>query len=107
MKNNLFNFRRYKKKEGDSKKRHPKLIVDENKTSYGYMGLTESKLRGKHHYNIPLTYNPKIGDKRKAYLRKQIDYDVKRNFGEVLKDYKLSKKDKDFIVNYVNKRLKK
>lgn len=106
-KTELFNFRRYKKKEGQSKKRHPKLIVDENNSSYGYMGLTESKKRGKNHYNIPLSKNPKFGDKRPAYIRKQIDYDCKDNFGEVLKDYKLSKKDKKYIVDYVNKRIKK
>lgn len=103
----LFNFRRYKKKEGKSKKRHPKLIVYENSSSYGYMGLTENKLRGKHHYNIPLKKNPKSKDNRTAYLRKQIDYDIKENFSGVLKDYNLSKEDKKFIIDYVNKRIKK
>lgn len=103
----LLNFRRYKKKEGKSKKRHPKLIVDVNGKSYGYMGLTENKIRGKHHYNIPLSKNPKSNDKRAAYLRKKIDYDIKENFGGVLKDYNLSKKDREYIINYVNKRIKK
>lgn len=55
----LFHFRRYKKEEGKSKKRHPKLIVDEKVSSYGYMGLTENSKKGKHHRNIPLLKNPK------------------------------------------------
>ena len=107
LKNNLFNFRRYKKKEGDSKKRHPKLIVDENKINYGFMGLTEKSKKGKHHNNIPLIKNPKNGDTRPAYLRKKISYDIKENFGDILKDYNLSDKDKKDIITYVNKKLKK
>lgn len=107
LKNNLFNFRRYKKKEGDSKKRHPKLIVDENNVNYGFMGLTEKRKKGKHHNNIPLIKNPKKGDSRPAYLRKKISYDIKENFGEILKDYNLSNKDKKDIIAYVNKKLKK
>lgn len=103
----LFNFRRYKKKEGKSKKRHPKLIVDENSSSYGYMGLTEHDKKGKHHNNIPLTKNPKKHDTRDAYLRKKINYDTKDNFGDVLKDYKLSNEDRKYIAEYVNKRIKK
>jgi len=103
----LFNFRRYKKKEGKSKKRHPKLIVYENSSSYGYMGLTENSKKGKHHRNIPLLKNPKKNDNRPAYLRRKIDYDIKDNFGNVLQDYKLSKEDKRFITDYVNKRIKK
>ena len=106
-KNELFNFRRYKKKQGNSKKRHPKLIVDENKLSYGYMGLTEHSTKGKHHRNIPLTKNPKKNDPRPAYLRRKIEYDIKENFSDVLKDYNLSAKDKKDIIEYVNKKIKK
>ena len=104
-KNNLYVFRRYKKKEGNSKKKHPKLIVDDVGSNYGYMGLTENKTRGKRHYNIPIT-NPRLGDNRPAYLRKQIDYDTKSNFSDVLKNYNLSKKDRKFVEDFVNKRIK-
>ncbi len=106
-KTSLFTFRRYKKKEGASQKRHPKLIVHEGTGYYGFMGLTESKKRGTKHYNIPLSKNPKKNDKRPAYLRKQIDYDVKDNFGDILRDYNLSSKDKRYVQDFVNKRLKK
>ena len=43
--NNLFSFRKYKKVEGGKikKGKHPKLIVDESKTQFGFMGLTESR----------------------------------------------------------------
>lgn len=104
--NNLYNFRRYKKKEGNSNKRHPKLIVDETYNNYGFMGLTEKDKKGKHHNNIPIE-NPKKGDIRPAYLRKKIRYDIKNNFGEVLKDYNLSNEDRKRIEDYVNKRIKK
>ncbi len=104
-KNKLFTFRRYKKKE--SGKRHPKLIVDEFQNDYGYMGLTESQKKGKHHYNIPLSNNPKKNDKRPAYLRKDVRYDKKDNFGAILEDYNLSEKDKKYIIEYVKKHKKR
>ena len=107
QRSNLYNFRRYKKKEGKSRKRHPKLIVDEDSKMYGYLGLTENEKKGKHHRNIPLSQNPKKGDRRPAYLRKQIAYDIKDNFGEILKDYNLSKKDREYIENYVRQRIKR
>ena len=58
-KTSLFKFRRYKKEEGGKVKRakHPKLIVDEKKDNYGFMGLTESQKRG-HHRNLELKKNP-------------------------------------------------
>lgn len=107
-KNGLFTFRRYKKIEGGKKKKakHPKLIVDENKTSYGFMGLTESPKRG-HHSNIPLNKNPKKGYKGKAYIRNELRYDIKDAFSEILPDYRLSNKDIKLISDYVNKHKKK
>lgn len=103
----IFVFRRYKKREGDSKKKHPKLIVDITNQEYGYMGLTEHRKKGKHHNNIHLTKNPKEGDLRQANLRKKVKYDVKDNFGDILKNYKLSKEDKKYIINYLSKKKKR
>ena len=105
-KNNLFTFRRYKKKEGKKQVRHPKLIVDDYDDSFGYMGLTENNRNG-HHRNIPLRQNPKKNDYRPAYLRKDIRYDKKTRFGQVLDNYKLSKLDKPYIIEYVNKHKKR
>ncbi len=104
----LFNFRRYKKVEGGKKKkaRHVKLIVDKTENEFGFMGLTESSKTG-HHNNLPLTKNPKRNDNRKAYLRKEVRYDVTENFEEVLKDYHLTKKDKQAIIDFIKKRKKK
>lgn len=108
QKNNLFRFRRYRKKEGGKlkKAKHPKLIVDENSFQYGFMGLTESSKRG-HHKNMPLFDNPKKGDSRKAYLRDELRYDDKKYFSEVLSNYNLSKKDIQFIKKYLEKHKKK
>lgn len=102
----IYNFRRYKKKEGEKNVRHPKLIVDENDNEYGYMGLTSSKKNGKH-YNIPLVHNPQKGKKNKSYVRKSINYDLKNKFSKILDDFNLSEEDKRFIIDYVNKHKKK
>ena len=107
-KSSLFKFRRYKKLEGGKKRKakHPKLIVDETETEYGFMGLTEESKSG-HHSNLMLTKNPKRGDKREAYIRKELRYDNQDNFGKVLEDYNLSQADKQAIIKYIKKRKKK
>lgn len=104
MKEKLYVFRRYKKKQGNKNVRHPKIIVASFKDEYGFMGLTESKKDG-HHYNIPIT-DPQRKAK-KSYIRKEIVYDKKKMFSDILDDYNLSKKDKKYIINYVNKHKKK
>ena len=105
---NLFSFRKYKKVEGGKNKKgkHPKLIVDENKTQFGFMGLTESRKRG-HHKNIELSKNPEKGNFNPAYIRKELRYDDKENFYERLKNYNLSEKDKQLILKYLEKSKKK
>lgn len=104
----LFKFRRYKKIEGgkNKKAKHPKLIVEQQKTTVGFMGLTEDSKSG-HHKNIPLTSNPKKGDKRKAYIRKELRHDTLDNFGEILENYNLSEEDKKAVIAYIKKRKKK
>lgn len=107
----LFIFRRYKKRQGRKKARHPKLIVDESGGEYGFMGLTSSERKGKRHNNIELKKNPQFENgkrlKGKSYLRKKIEYDEKRRFGKALKDYRLSDEDRTFLIGYVKKRKKK
>ena len=107
-KSSLFKFRRYKKEEGGKTKRakHPKLIVEEKKDNFGFMGLTEAPKRG-HHKNIELSKNPQKQKTSKAYLRDEVRYDEKKNFGEVLEDYKLSNEDKKAVIAYLEKRKKK
>lgn len=107
-KRNTFVFRRYKKKEGGSKKsRHPKLIVDENESKYGFMGLTKDSHSG-HHANIPLKKNPQKNNKNQAYLRKELRYDDKTNFEkDILSDYTLSAEDKKTVLKYFEKYKKK
>lgn len=106
-KSSLFKFRRYKKKEGGKKaSRHPKLVVDETQTNYGFMGLTKDSKRG-HHNNLELKQNPQKGNKNKAYLRDELRYDDKDNFGEILQNYNLSSEDKKAIIELLKKRKKK
>lgn len=103
-----FHFRRYKKTEGGKTKKgkHPKLIIDECGNNYGFIGLTESKKRG-HHNNIELQSNPQKGNKNKAYLRREVRYDDKRNFSEKLSDYNLSKADEAAVIAFLENRKKK
>ena len=105
---NIFNFRRYKKTEGGEikKAKHPKLIVDETNIEFGFMGLTESAKRG-HHKNIALTKNPKQGDTRKAYIRDELRYDNKKEFSDILPEYKLTSQDIKIIEERVKKHKKK
>lgn len=102
-----FKFRRYKRKEGKEKTaRHPKLIVGENDDEFEFMGLTEDSHCG-HHSNIKLDKNPKKGDKRQAYIRKEIRRDKKSQFYEILDKYNLSDIDKQKIIEYIEKIKKK
>lgn len=101
-----FHFRAYKKEEGKSKQKHKKLIVDE----YGYMGLTSKAKKGKGHKNIELKNNPNLKNKdpkMKSYLRKKIEYDKKKKFGNEIKYYQLHPEDKVIIENYVQKHKRK
>lgn len=104
----IFTFHRFKVKQGQKEEKHPKLIVDYNDGFYGHMGLTKSPKKGKHHRNIPLKINPQKNNSKPAYLRKKIEYDAEQKFVEKpLKDYVLSKQDKNYIVEYVNKHKKR
>lgn len=100
----LFKFRRYKKVEGSKKKKfkHPKLIVEKHNETVTFMGLTESAKRG-HHKNIELEKNPQKGNLKKAYLRDELRHDNLANFGEILKDYNLSDKDRKKVIAYIKK----
>lgn len=107
----LFVFRQYKKKQGKKNTRHPKLIVDEDKKDFGFMGLTSRKKKGKGHNNYPLLKNPQIiNDVRKegkSYLRKKVEYDVKSNFGKIDNNYQLHPDDLVRLIPYVDKHKKK
>ncbi|MFA7222960.1 MAG: hypothetical protein WC148_05540, partial [Bacilli bacterium] len=61
------------------------------------------KSKGKNHNNLPLINNPQFDNPNKSYLRKKIEIDKKENFGDVLYDYKLSKKDIKIVKKYVSK----
>ena len=100
-------FRRYRKAEGGSKKsKHPKLIVDETRDDFGFMGLTKSPKRGNHN-NIPLKQNPQKGHTEKSYIRDELRYDKKQNFSERLKDYNITPEDEARILKYLERRKKK
>ena len=114
-KKEIFTFHRYKVKQGQKQEKHPKLIVDYYNGEYGHLGLTESEKKGKHHRNIPLTENPDRNIHKKknnkvvrSYLRKKIEYDTEDKFyDKPMKNYWLSKEDKKYVSEYVNKHKKR
>ena len=103
----MFTFRKYNKTEGGKKKKgkHPKLIVDKKGNQFGFMGLTESKKRGRHN-NVPIK-NPQQGNSAPAYIRDELRYDHKDFFGEPLADYELHESDLNKILFILNKRKEK
>ena len=86
-------FRDNTKRKQDNKGKHPSLVVGENEDTYANLGLTHSAKRG-HHKNIELSKNPNPKDKKKSYVRDDLQYDEKKHLKNVLKDYKkLTDKD--------------
>ena len=99
----LFNFYRYKKKEGGKTKkaRHPKLIVGRSGDTYSHMGLTSSKRKG-HHGNMEIV-NPENWS-QKSWLRKEVRKNHVSEFGEHLPNYKLHPDDKKKVLDFLAKK---
>ena len=97
-------FRLLKHKEGptENRKRHPKIILEKEGNTFHYMGMTESAKRGRHK-NIPLSKNPKRGDSRPAYVRKEYLKRPTDDFFDILHDYKLSDADKASVLEHARK----
>ena len=92
-----FRFLKYKEGPPNNKRRHPKLILEKENDTFHYMGMTESRKRGKH-TNIPLSKNPLKGDSRPAYIRKEYLIRSKKDFGGIRSDYVLSLDDRETIL---------
>ena len=97
-------FRLLKYKEGPmhNKRRHPKIILEKENDTYYYMGMTESAKRGKH-ANILLLRNPKRGDARPAYVRKEYLKRPIEDFYGILRNYRLSDEDKACVLEHAEK----
>ena len=97
-----FRFLKYKEGPLNKKRKHPKLILEKENDTYHYMGMTESAKRGRHK-NIELTRNPKRGDIRPAYIRKEYLIRSTKDFHGIRKDYSLSSVDKVRILDEARK----
>ena len=112
VQNNSFitypHFRKLNIYEGPAgnKQKHPKIIIERENDKYSYMGLTESPKRG-HHSNLPLNKNPRRGDSRPAYVRKEVLLRSVYDFDEILSNYSLSNIDRLNVLNEYNKLKKK
>ena len=97
-----FRFLKYKEGPPSKKRKHPKLILEKENDTYHYMGMTESAKRGRHK-NIELTKNPKRGDTRPAYIRKEYLIRPIEDFFGIRKDYTLSSVDKARVLSEAQK----
>ena len=93
-----FRFLKYKEGPKGNKRRHPKIILQKEEDTYHYMGMTESPKRGRH-TNIQLSRNPKAGDSRPAYVRREYLIRPTQDFLDVRHDYVLSAADEALILH--------
>lgn len=109
----MYTFRYKKPGASNKKENHPRLVVDEVENNYVNMVLTHGDTRPDKNGKItnkrymPLNQNPNPRDGRKAYLKKQLQYDKKGRFTKPIKNYTLSDEDKEKVENYKNKRIDK
>lgn len=97
-----FRFLKYKEGPPSKKRKHPKLILEKENDTYHYMGMTESAKRGRHK-NIELSKNPKCGDTRLAYIRKEYLIRPTKDFHGIRKDYSLSSEDEVRVLSEARK----
>ena len=97
-----FRFLKYKEGPPSKKRKHPKLILEKDNDMYHYMGMTESAKRGRHK-NIELTKNPKRGDTRPAYIRKEYLIRPTKDFHGIQKDYSLCSEDEARVLSEAQK----
>ena len=90
-----------KKKHED----HPQVIVDSNRTMFTSLEVTHSKGRKKH-WNVPLNDNPNPDDEKQSYFVKKFIEDFKFNYSKAWKNYKLSDKDIEQIIEFLKTKQK-
>ena len=95
-----FHYRKHKTKSDN--KNHYSLIVGSNDKEYAYNSLTHSSKSG-HKKNKELSLNPNKKDKCKAYLRRELNSDKKRNFSEEITKMNLDPKDEKEIMDIIKR----
>lgn len=81
-------------------KKHPSLVVGEKDNTFINIGLTHSDKRG-HHKNIEI-HDP-TNFSKKSYLRDDVKETDKKYMKELLRNYRISKKDIDKILKIISK----
>lgn len=85
---------------------HPQYIYDEEGQKYKILGITSSpKTNGI--LNIELEANPEPKNPNKAYIRPKPDKEKKGAFGNRLKGWKFSEKDKKKVRTVIDTHFKK
>lgn len=85
---------------------HPQYVYDENGRQYKILGITSSpKTNGI--LNVKLERNPEPNNAKNAYVRPKPDKENKGAFGERLKGWSFSEKDKKKVRSIIDSHDKK
>lgn len=83
---------------------HPAIAVGKNGRKIANIGITHDKKRG-HHNNVELSRNLDPKDKRKSYIRTDLQYHDDKFLKELIKGYRnLTKSDIEKIQKIINKK---
>lgn len=85
---------------------HPQYIYGESGNNYKILGLTTSPITNGVK-NEPLDDNPEPNNHEQAYVRTKPEQENKGVFGERLKGWKFSKKDKEKVRKIIDTHEKK
>lgn len=87
----------FRKNNSSIVKSHPVYIYAQKGNSYKYIVITHAKITQKIK-NIALDKNPNPHDNQKAYARPKAECEKTSKFGKILEGWKLSKQDKEKIL---------
>lgn len=93
-----------RKRGNQDKGSHPALAVGKNGKRIANLGISHNAKRG-HHKNVPLSRNPNPKDKKKAYIRDDLQFDDEKHLKQLLAGYrKLTPKDQQKVLEIINKK---
>lgn len=85
--------------------KHPQIIVDANRTKFSSLSLSHSETDSRH-INIPLEDNPNPIDTEPSYFARKIIRDFKFNYSKEFRNYKLTDRDIEIIVEFLKTKQK-
>ena len=80
-------------------------MVDADKTKFSSVSLSHSETDSRH-LNVKLDDNPNSEDSEPSYFARKIIRDFKFNYSKEFKNYKLSDRDIEIIVEFLKTKQK-